>query len=113
MLRGGTTTGERADRGAFAIFVVTPDLGRVVVAAEFFVNDRLAGACYVWPYRYDIIFGIAVTEGNVIDVKVSNTPSNCFSEGSPKKSVVAGQTVSGLLGPVKLRVASYCEQTTR
>ena len=61
------------------------------------------------PFRFDISH--LVREGeNRIQIKVANTLANHMST-YPTKWVLEGQTVSGLLGPVRLRFLSRVELT--
>lgn len=87
------------------------DLGMVEVAAEVIVNGRTCGVRYARPYRYDIS-ALAVNGMNTIEVKVANTLANFYSEAFPTKHVLAGQTVSGLIGPVKICFATPIRMTT-
>ena len=76
------------------------DLGDVVTVAEVSVNGRPAGVKMARPFRFDVTELVA--EGvNVLEVKVANTLANHMST-YPTSYVLAGQTVSGLLGPVHL-----------
>ena len=78
------------------------DLGRVNSTAEVRVNDRPAGLRMARPYTFDLS-GLLREGENTIEVKVRNTLANHYSVGYPTKFVYDGQTVSGLLGPVRLR----------
>ena len=75
------------------------------MAAEVSVNGRLAGVRYAAPYSFDLS-DLAVVGENVVEVTVANTLANFYSEGFPTKHVLAGQTVSGLLGPVQISFAA-------
>ena len=83
---------------------VVLDLGRVSTTAEVHVNGKLAGVGMARPFRFDVTE--LVEEGeNEIEVKVVNTLANHMST-YPTNYVYEGQTVSGLLGPVKLQFLS-------
>ena len=83
------------------------ELGQVNAAAEARVNGQPAGVRMALPYRFDITD--LVREGsNEIEVKVVNTMANHMSS-YPTKYVFEGQTVSGLLGPVRVEFASQVE----
>ena len=80
------------------------DLGQVRGTAEVTVNGKSAG-CRIWsPYRFDVS-GLLDLEDNVIEVDVYNTLAPYIAAVSPSPWVLPGQTVSGLLGPVILRIA--------
>ena len=85
------------------------ELGDARTVAEVFVNDRKAGVRMAPPFRFDI--SRLVQEGeNRIQIKVANTLANHMST-YPTRWVLEGQTVSGLLGPVRLRFLSRVELT--
>ena len=80
------------------------ELGEARTVAEVFVNGRDGGIRMARPFRFDISH--LVQEGeNLIQIKVANTLANHMSS-YPTKWVLEGQTVSGLLGPVRLRFLS-------
>ena len=83
---------------------VVLDLGRVATTAELLVNGRPAGVRMARPYRFDVT-GLVAEGENEIQVKVVNTLANHMST-YPTNYVYEGQTVSGLLGPVKLQFLS-------
>jgi hypothetical protein len=79
----------------------TLDLGEVNSTAELWVNGKHAGIRLAQPYRYQITD--LLQEGkNRLEVKVHNTLANHYSKGYPTKFVFNRQTLSGLIGPVKL-----------
>lgn len=81
------------------------DLGQVSTVAEVHINGKLTGIRMGRPYRFDITE--LVQEGrNQIQVKVTNTLANHYAVGYPSKFVYHGQTISGLLGPVKIQFLS-------
>ncbi len=85
------------------------ELGEARTVAEVFVNGRDGGIRMARPFRFDISH--LVQEGeNLIQIKVANTLANHMSS-YPTKWVLEGQTVSGLLGPVRLRFLSKVELT--
>ena len=88
------------------------DLGRANSTAELRVNDRDAGIRMARPYTFDIT-GLVQEGGNTIEVKIHNTLANHYSIGYPTKYVYEGQTVSGLLGPVRLRFLSKVRMVCR
>ena len=80
---------------------VVLDLGGAMAVAEVIVNGTQAAVLLGRPYEVDITR--FVQEGpNRLEVKVANTLANHMST-YPTKWVFEGQTVSGLLGPVRLR----------
>ncbi|MFF3732378.1 hypothetical protein ACFYXM_19140 [Streptomyces sp. NPDC002476] len=79
------------------------DLGRVGGTAEVRVCGVLAGVRVCSPYVFDLT-GIAGLGDNVLDVLVFNTLAPRLDTTSPTRFVLPGQRVSGLLGPVVLRV---------
>ncbi|MBC8229966.1 hypothetical protein H8E77_10515, partial [bacterium] len=85
------------------------DLGQVSTTAEVHVNGKPSGVKMARPFRFDIT--PLVKEGeNQIQVKVVNTLANHMST-YPTNYVYEGQTVSGLLGPVKLQFLSKVSLT--
>lgn len=76
------------------------DLGEVKNVAEVFVNGSLAGTGMVRPFQFDVT-RLVKTGRNRLVVKVANTLANHMST-YPTNWILEGQTVSGLLGPVKL-----------
>lgn len=83
---------------------VVLDLGRVKTVADVSVNGKPAGVRIARPFRFDVTE--LVREGsNRIEVKVANTLANHMSS-YPTRWILDGQTVSGLLGPVSVRVAT-------
>ncbi len=86
------------------------DLGRVAVSAEVFVNDARAGLVVFDPYRIDITRHVHPGR-NRLRVAVANTLANYYSQfkellNAPNSAggVTLEQRVSGLLGPVTLKV---------
>ena len=80
------------------------ELGQVKTVADVSVNGRPAGVRLGRPYVFDITD--LVQEGpNRIEIKVANTLANHMST-YPTRWVFEGQTVSGVLGPVRLRFLS-------
>jgi len=80
------------------------DLGQISTTAEVHVNGQPAGVKMGQPFRFDITDFVEEGE-NQIRVKVVNTLANHMST-YPTNYVYEGQTVSGLLGPVKLQFLS-------
>jgi hypothetical protein len=77
------------------------DLGRVRGTAEVWVNGQLVGARIMSPYRFDIAHAAQVGT-NRVEVLVLNTLAPYLHAVSPTHYVRPGQTVSGLMGPVRL-----------
>ena len=77
------------------------DLGEVNTTAEVHVNTKPAGLRMARPYTFDLSSLLHVGE-NTIEVRVRNTLANHYNIDYPTNFVYAGQTVSGLLGPVAL-----------
>lgn len=82
---------------------VSLDLGRVRGTAEVRVGGVLAGVRVCSPYVFDLT-GLAAPGDNVLDVVVFNTLAPLLDAASPTHFVFPGQRVSGLMGPVVLRV---------
>jgi hypothetical protein len=78
------------------------DLGDVRTSAEVKVNGKPVGVRLARPFVFDVSDAVQ-TGDNEIEVEVLNTLANFMSAG-PTKYVYKGQTVSGLLGPVKLQM---------
>jgi hypothetical protein len=78
------------------------DLGDMRTSAEVKANGSLLGVRLAPPYTFDLT-GAVHAGDNEIEVEVLNTLANYMSAG-PTKYVYSGQTVSGLLGPVTLRL---------
>jgi len=87
------------------------DLGQVSTVAEVHVNGKPSGVKMAQSFQFDITQ--LVKEGeNQIQVKVVNTLANHTST-YPTNYVYEGQTVSGLLGPVKLQFLSKVSLTAK
>jgi len=78
------------------------DLGRVAVTAAVRINGREVATLIAPPWRVPVAGRLHAGE-NFLEVQVANTLANHYSVGVPTPYVFAGQTVSGLLGPVALR----------
>jgi hypothetical protein len=78
------------------------DLGDVRTSAEVKVNGRSIGVRLAPPSTFDLTDAVHVGD-NEIEVEVLNTLANYMSAG-PSRYVYPGQTVSGLLGPITLRL---------
>jgi hypothetical protein len=76
------------------------ELTHAATVAEVFLNDKPAGVRMTRPFRFDITKMARLGE-NRIQVKVANTLAN-HMRTYPTKFVFDGQTISGLLGPVRL-----------
>jgi hypothetical protein len=76
------------------------DLGEVKDVAEVFVNGSPAGIRMARPFQFDITRLVKIGQNRLV-VKIANTLANHMST-YPTRWVLEGQTVSGLLGPVKL-----------
>ncbi len=77
------------------------DLGKAMASAEVFVNGRSGGIRLAPPWRLDITDLVQQGE-NRVEIVVANTLANHYSVGTPTPYVFPGQTVSGLLGPVRI-----------
>ena len=80
------------------------DLGHLSTTAEVHVNGKPAGVKMGRPFCFDITQFVFEGE-NQIQVKVVNTLANHMST-YPTNYVYEGQTVSGLLSPVKIQFLS-------
>ncbi|MEX0611192.1 MAG: glycosylhydrolase-like jelly roll fold domain-containing protein, partial [Pirellulales bacterium] len=81
---------------------VSLDLGDVRTSAEVKINGRSLGVRLARPFVFDLSEAIQPGD-NEIEVEVLNTLANYMSAGH-SKYVFESQTVSGLLGPVTLRM---------
>lgn len=79
------------------------DLGRVAATAGVRINGRPAATLLAAPWRVPVA-GLLHDGGNLLEIQVANTLANHFSVGIPTPYVFSGQTVSGLLGPVSLKL---------
>ncbi|MEU9761465.1 hypothetical protein AB0D98_17300 [Streptomyces sp. NPDC047987] len=82
---------------------VSLDLGRVRGTAEVRVGGVLAGVRVCSPYVFDLT-GLAGPGDDVLDILVFNTLAPRLDATSPTHVVFPGRRVSGLMGPVVLRV---------
>jgi len=79
------------------------DLGRVRGSADVSVNGHACGVRIWHPYRFDITE--ALNPGtNRIDVRVFNTLGPHFAIGHPSAHVFPNQTLSGIFGPISVKV---------
>ena len=77
------------------------DMGELSASATVCVNGVKAGTLICPPWRIDIS-RLVRTGDNMVEISVANTLANHYSVGIPTPYVLPGQTVSGLLGPVRL-----------
>jgi hypothetical protein len=85
------------------------NLGLVKTVAEVVVNGSSAGVRLARPFSFDITDLLKVGR-NTIEIKVANTLAN-HMRSYPTRYIYEGQTVSGLLGPVRLQFLSRVELT--
>ena len=78
------------------------DLGKVLVAAEVLINGKSAGSKVASPYKFDIT-GLFKSGKNEIEIRVANTLAPHYT--LPQTAKDLGPLGSGLIGPVKLKVA--------
>jgi len=78
------------------------DLGDVLVAAEVFVNGKSAGSKVAAPFKFDMS-GLLKTGENELEVRVANTLAPHYS--IPRQAKDLGPVESGLVGPIKLKIA--------
>ncbi|MGW1408792.1 hypothetical protein [Streptomyces sp. NPDC002403] len=78
------------------------DLGRVRGTAEVRVGGAEAGVRVCSPYVFELT-GLVVPGANAVEITVFGTLAPHLDATSPTHFVFAGQRVSGLLGPVRLR----------
>lgn len=90
---GGLPVGER----------VWLDLGRVAGTARVRVNGATAATLIAAPWQAELTPYLRPGE-NRIEIEVANTLANHYSIGVPTPYVFPGQTQSGLLGPVRVRM---------
>lgn len=81
---------------------VSLDLGRVRGTAEVRVGGVAAGVRVCSPYVFDLT-GLVVPGDNAVEITVFGTLAPHLDATSPTHFVFAGQRVSGLFGPVRLR----------
>jgi len=74
----------------------------VYVAAEVKVNGNSVGSKVAAPYKFDLS-GLVQSGENEIEVRIANTLAPHYS--IPKKAMNLGPVESGLVGPVKLKIA--------
>lgn len=79
------------------------DLGSVIASADVRVNGMPAGKLIAPPWRAPVHDLLHPGE-NRIEIRVANTLANHWHIGIPTPYAPEGQTVSGLLGPVTLRL---------
>ncbi len=77
---------------------LTLDLGRVLVAAEVFINGKSAGIRLARPFTFDL-FGLLREGDNTLEVRVANTIAPHYTT---IPSLAQGPTASGMIGPVTL-----------
>ncbi len=78
------------------------DLGQVRGTAEVEVNGEPAGVRVWSPYRFDVAGRLHAGENRIV-VRVFNTLAPYLKGASPTRTIFAGQDVSGLFGPVRLK----------
>ena len=81
------------------------DLGVVRGTAEVWVNGSCVGTRVLFPYEFDVTSHMKEGE-NQITVNIYNTLAPYLDAVSPTYFVFPGQTVSGLMGPVRLVAGS-------
>jgi hypothetical protein len=81
----------------------TLDLGHVSATAALRINGHPAGILLCPPWQIDVA-GLFREGENQIEIHVANTLANHYSVGIPSPYAMENQTVSGLLGPVTLRL---------
>ncbi len=102
-----TITGDGRDQSSRVLL----DLGRVRGTAQVRVNGESSGVRLWSPYTYDLT--TQLRDGpNELEVEVYNTLGPYLEAVSPTHMVFPGQTISGLLGPVRLRVVRDGPPTT-
>ena len=84
---------------------VVLDLGAIAATAAVRVNGELVATLITPPWRVDLT-GHLRAGSNRIEIEVANTLANHYSVGIPTPYVFPGQTISGLLGPVRWIVRS-------
>ncbi|MFD4857368.1 hypothetical protein [Streptomyces atratus] len=82
---------------------VSLDLGRVRGTAEVRIGGVAAGVRVCSPYVFDLT-GLVGPGANTLDITVFGTLAPHLDATSPTHFVFPGQRVSGLLGPVRLRI---------
>jgi len=75
------------------------DLGKVLVAAEVFVNGKRAGVRLARPFTFDLT-GLVREGSNTLEVRVANTIAPHYTVTNRVANL--GPTASGLIGPVVL-----------
>jgi hypothetical protein len=69
------------------------------------VNGKTSGTRIAPPWTLDITEQVLAGE-NLLEIEVANTLANHYSVGTPTPYVFEGQTISGLLGPVRVVVGA-------
>lgn len=80
------------------------DLGALRGSAEVAVDDALMSRLFAGPWRVDITDAVADGRPHVLRVTVRGTLAPYLEAASPTAAVMAGQTVHGLFGPVRIDV---------
>lgn len=83
--------------------IIELDLVEVAVATELFVNGKSAGVRVAAPFKFNISEWIRPGK-NEIEVRVANTIAPHYK--TPRMTIALGPTISGLLGPVSIKVIS-------
>ena len=78
---------------------ITLDLGNLVASAEVTINGKPAGSRIIPPWNFDLT-GRLKPGQNQVEILIYNTLGNHYLT-TPSQYI--GSTVSGLIGPVKLR----------
>ena len=78
------------------------DLGKVLVTAEVIVNGKSAGSKVAAPYKFNLS-GFLKQGINELEVRVANTLAPHYF--IPRQARDLGPVESGLIGPVKMKIA--------
>jgi hypothetical protein len=81
------------------------DFGKISTSADVRINGHLVATLINPPWRISVK-GLLREGDNLVEVRVANTLANHYRTGIPTPYFFDDQTVSGLLGPVRLDFAS-------
>ena len=110
---GGAIYGKQFDLEArHLVGKVLLDLGQANTTAEVKVNGTVIGVGMARPFRFDITEHVRAGR-NHLEVTVYNTLANHYSIGIPSRYVYEGQTLSGLIGPVRLEFLAETQLVAR
>ena len=93
-----------ATRAGITVEAVVSDLGALRGSAEVAVDGASVSRLFAGPWRVDITDAVADGRTHLLRVTVRGTLAPYLEAASPTAAVMAGQTVHGLFGPVRIEV---------